>query len=217
MGQAYATLVEKRNINSMNKKHLHHVWTKLRAVKPWYFLLLALIAGTICVASLRSNNQHMLVLRDAVYAADKNNGDVAGTLAKLQAYVTAHMNTDLSSGANSVYPPIQLKYTYDRLVQAESARVAAVNTQIYTDAQHYCEQQNPVDFSGHNRVPCITSYVSTHGAKAQTIPDSLYKFDFVSPWWSPDLAGWSSLVTLLSALLFVIVLIADKWFKVRVK
>ena len=78
----------------------------------------------------------MYKLRNDVYIADKNNGDVYGALQKLQAYVTTHMNTDLTS-PNGVYPPIQLKYTYDRLVQAQGNQLAQDNSQFYTQAQKY--------------------------------------------------------------------------------
>jgi len=197
----------------MNKKKLHHLWTKLRGVKPWYFLIIALISIGVSATALRANNQHMIKLRDAVYAADKANGDVQGTLQALQAYVVAHMNTNLSAGPQAVHPPIQLKYTYDRLVQAQSDQVAKSNTQIYNDAQHYCEQQNSSDFSGRNRVPCIEQYVQGHGVNLPTIPDALYKFDFIAPAWSPDLAGWSMVFAVLSSLLFVISLIVYNFFK----
>lgn len=166
-----------------------------------------------CALALRSNNQHMVKLRDAVYVADKGSGDITKALNELRTYVYAHMNTSLSSGSDSVYPPIQLKYTYDRLVQAESAKVASQNTQVYTDAQHYCEQLYPGSFSGGPRVPCITQYVSDHGLKTAPIPDALYKFDFVSPRWSPDLAGWSMLLTALSLLLAGLLFVTQRWFK----
>lgn len=196
----------------MDKRRLHHTWTKIRRLKPLYFLILAVIATVICIFALRANNEHMVKLRDAVYSADKNNGDVTGTLKSLQAYVTTHMNTDLSNGPTSVYPPIQLKYTYQRLVEAQQA--AQSNNQLYTAAQHHCEMLDPVDFSGHNRVPCIEQYVQSHGgAKPQVIPDALYKFDFVSPRWSSDLAGWSMLAAIILWLLFVIDLLVNLWFK----
>src|SRR5689334_17699523 len=131
----------------MNKRKLHHAWTRTRWLKPWYFLTLAAISTVICVFALRANNQHMIKLREAVYAADKNGGDVKGALKDLQAYVTSHMNTDLSAGNTSVYPPIQLKYTYDRLVQAQKDQFTQANAQLYTDAQHYCEGLNSTDFS----------------------------------------------------------------------
>ncbi len=198
----------------MNKRLLHHFWIKFRLIKPWYFLLLTLVCGTVCVSALRANNEHMIKLRDAVYTADRNDTNVQGALQALQAYVTAHMNTELSAGPNAVYPPIQLKYTYDRLVQAQSTSLSQTNSQLYTDAQHYCEKLDPTDFSGHNRVPCIEQYVEAHGSgRLPPIPDDLYKFDFISPAWSPDLAGWSLVTTVLSGLLFISTFIVDRWFK----
>jgi preprotein translocase subunit SecF len=195
----------------VNKRKLHHVWKKLRLIKPWYFLVLALICGVICALSLRSNNEHMIVLKKDVINADQNNGDVQTALRNLQNYVTTHMNTDLGAGPNAVYPPIQLKYTYERLVKAQSDAISAANTQIYTDAQAYCEQQNSHDVSGRNRVPCIEQYVTDHGGQTvKTIPDSLYKFSFVSPRWSPDLAGWSLVATIIFAVMFVVMFIARK-------
>ncbi len=198
----------------MNKRHLHHIWTKLRLVKPRYFLILTLFSGLVCVSSLRANNEHMLKLRSAVYSADKNGTDVQAPLQKLQAYVTTHMNTNLSSSTTSVYPPIQLEFTYQRLQQTQAAQVANTNSQLYTAAQAYCEKQNSTDFSGHNRVPCIEQYVATNGAGLlPQIPDSLYKFDFVSPVWSADLAGWSIVATILLAGLTVISFATSLWFK----
>ncbi|HSW85308.1 MAG TPA: hypothetical protein VLF79_01675 [Candidatus Saccharimonadales bacterium] len=196
----------------MNK----HRQQRNSAIKPWYFLILALIFGLICIVALRANNQQMIKLRDVVYSADKDNGDVQTALNNLQIYVTSHMNTNLSTGT-SVYPPIQLKYTYDRLVQAQqNSGINATNTQLYTDAQTFCQAQNSVDFSGHNRVPCIEQYVQAHGGAVTTpnqaqIPDSLYKFSFATPTWSPDLAGWTLLATIISFILFIVTLAISKW------
>lgn len=197
----------------MNKRRLHHAWTKIRWIKPRYFLALALTSGVICVIALHDNNIHMLGLRNDVFSADQNNGDVQTALNRLQAYVTGHMNTNLSTGT-SVYPPIQLKYTYQRLLQTQADQLAQSNSQLYTEAQHYCEQQNSVDFSGHNRVPCIEQYVqSKASAQLTPIPDALYKFSFATPRWSPDLAGWSLIVAIVSALLALVTWLADLWFR----
>src|SRR5665213_1496323 len=99
----------------MNKKQLHHIWTKIRWVKPWYILVLLVITASVSVYSLRQNNLQMVKLREAVYVADKNNTDVSSALEALQAFVTTHMNTNLSSGPSAPYPPVQLEYTYTRL------------------------------------------------------------------------------------------------------
>ncbi len=166
-----------------------------------------------CVFALRANNEHMVKLRSAVYAADQNNSNVESALEQLQAYVTTHMNTNLDSGNGTVYPPIQLKYTYQRLLQAQSQAAADANTQLYTQAQTYCQQQDSVDFSGRNRVPCIEQYVLSHDTQLTAIPAALYEFSFISPTWSSDLAGWSMLAAILSGVLFIISVLALLWFE----
>jgi hypothetical protein len=162
----------------------------------WVFGILFLLSSLTCVVALRHNNQTMVTLRSAVYEADKNNGDVNTALNNLRRYVYGHMNTNLSSGNNAIKPPIQLKYTYERLQSTEQKRVDTANTNVYTQAQTYCQQQNSADFSGRNRVPCVTDYVTTHGEKANSVPAALYEYDFVSPKWSPDLAGWTLVISI---------------------
>ncbi|HET9173903.1 MAG TPA: hypothetical protein VFN56_01335 [Candidatus Saccharimonadales bacterium] len=195
----------------MHKKRLHQTVDQLQWLKPWHFLVLAALTGAICVGALRANNEHMAHLRTALYQADQKDQNVQGALQALQSYVTSHMNTNLSSGSGTVYPPIQLVGTYDRLVQAQGATIQKQNSQLYTDAQNYCEQLYPNSLNDPRpRVPCIEQYVQGHGLKTPpAIPDSLYKFDFVSPSWSPDLAGWSLGV----AVLWVI--LAASWFIIR--
>ena len=187
----------------MDKQYLDTLKARLRHIKPWYFLVIALLAGTVSVLALRHNNLQMVALRNQVYTADKNNGDVVAALQNLQVFVTTHMNTELANGPNGAYPPIQLVYSYDRAVQAAGSAASATNSQLYTNAEYYCQKLDPTDFSGHNRVPCVEQYVENHGASLPNIPVSLYEFDFISPVWSPDLAGWSLLLTIVSLLAFV--------------
>ena len=182
----------KQNIN-----HLVQLIRRAVSISPIYFLVLAIIFGAVCVIALRDNNEHMLQLRTALYQADKNNGNVQQALDNLQAYVTANMNTNLSTGAGSVYPPIQLEYTYLRLVQSQDQTALSANTGLYTAAQQYCQRLDPTDFSGHNRVPCIEAYVTSHGVSLPKIPAALYEFDFITPSWSPDLAGWTMITSIL--------------------
>lgn len=202
-------------MSSMNKRRLHHYWRYFRAIKARYFLVAALVFALVAVVALRDNNQRMSELRDAVYAADKEDGDVQGALIALQAHVTAHMNTSLNTGNTAVYPPIQLQHTYQRLVQEKSAAQNAANQDLYTKAQAYCQAQNPNDFSGRNRVPCIEKYVQDNGVQASNvnISPSLYQFDFVAPRWSPDLAGWSIVLAVLFTLLAVSKFVADRLLK----
>lgn len=192
-----------------NIKHsLAKGWDRFSSLNPLYLVAIATVLAIVSIVALRHNNQHMEQLKQAVYRADKSNHDVQGALNNLQAYVTAHMNTDLTTGNGSVYPPIQLEYTYLRLAQAQDQAALSADRGLYTAAQGYCQKLDPTDFSGHNRVPCIEQYVTAHGVNIPNLPASLYEFDFLSPSWSPDLAGWSLLMTVfcfaLGALLYAV-------------
>jgi hypothetical protein len=191
----------------------------IRHVPTWVFLVLFLMSCAVSVYSLRQNNLHMIKLRNAVYEADKNNGDVNTALNNLRAYVYGHMNTNLSSGGNSIKPPIQLKYSYERLQAASQAQNSSDNSSLYTEAENYCQAQIPANlsFSGRARVPCVQDYVTTHGSSTKAVSSALYKFDFVSPVWSPDLAGWSLLISFILFLLLSASFSLDKLVASRLK
>lgn len=176
------------------------------------YLALFLVFGLTAVIALRNNNQHMIVLRNNLYIADQSNGDVEGALDKLRVYVYSHMNTDLSSGGNAIKPPIQLKYTYERLqTQAEAA---VNNTKLYTEAENVCQAQIPasVSVSGKGRISCVQDYILSHGGKqAASIPSALYQFDFISPAWSPDTAGWSILASVFFFASFAVCYLAKRF------
>lgn len=188
-----------------------------KKIPYWVFLGLFIFFGSISIYSLRQNNKNMIALREAVYVADKNGGDIETALENLRRYVHSHMNTNLSAGQGAIKPPLQLKYTYERLQAAEEQRVKQTNDDVYSQAQAYCEKQNPTDFSGRNRVPCIENYVTTYGAKVKTIPPSLYQFDFISPAWSPDLAGWSLLASIVFLLLAGVSFLMDRLVRNRLR
>lgn len=190
-------------MDTQQKKQLHHKWTKIRAIQVWYLVVVFLCMAGITAVALRHNNQQMVELRQAVYQADENNGNTEKALRELRQYVYGHMNTDLSAGSNAVYPPIQLKHTYERLLAAQQEGAKQANAVIYSEAQSYCERLHPESYSGGPRVPCIRDYVASKGVQVPSIPDSLYKFDFVSPTWSPDFAGWSVVLTVLVFLLLI--------------
>jgi hypothetical protein len=197
-------------ISPYSANYYHH---KLKLFKPWYFMLATLLFAGIAVLALRQNNLEMLRLKQQVAVVDEQNGDVEAALKELRQHVYSHMNTNLSSGANAIKPPIQLKYRYERLVAAEQARVSAETSRIYTEAQAVCEAQFPNSFSGGPRVPCIEAYVNSRQVVAKTIPDSLYKFDFVSPAWSPDIAGISMVFSGLSLLALAARLASERWLR----
>jgi preprotein translocase subunit SecF len=52
--------------------------------------------------------------------------------------------------------------------------------------------------------------VTDHGAKPANIPQGLYQFDFVSPTWSPELAGWSLVATIIFLIGFIVSFLRHK-------
>ncbi len=184
---------------------------KLHTIPYWVFLGLFMISTAVSVAALRHNNQTMIALRGDLYVADKDNGDVNAALNKLRNYVYSHMNTNLASGGDSIYPPIQLKYTYERL--ESNAQAAANNSGLYTAAENYCQAHIPasVSISGRGRISCVQDYILSHGGKAAAaISPALYEFDFVSPSWSPDLAGWSLVASVALFIAFAVSYLAER-------
>lgn len=197
----------------MNKRHLHHTWKFLRKVSYWYFLVLSIVFGFIAINALRQNNLGAVKLRDKVLAVDQANGDIEGALRDLRTYTYSHMNSSLAS-TTAAYPPIQLKYRYERLVAAEKARVASVNkATVAKDAAAFCATSKQAN--------CVARYNESQApstfATEKPIPDSLYKFDFAAPVWSADLAGLSIFLTGFFALLFVVRLGLGFWFASQFK
>ncbi len=200
----------------MNKRHIHHLIKQLRVIRTSYFVIALVILGIVAVVSLRQNNIVALQLRDTVLQTDEKNGDVESALRDLREHVYRHMNSDLAVPGGA-YPPVQLKYRYDRLVAVEKERVSAANAQLYTEAQSACEAAIPSGRSL-NRIDCIQNYITNKGAVAESsVPDALYKFNFTPPLWSPDLAGWSIVLFSVVLLLLLIRLVAITWLKHSLK
>ncbi len=192
---------------------------KITSIHHVYYLILAIFFGILCVYALRQNNLTAIRLREDVVAADKANKNVEEKLRVLREFIYSHMNADLSTGGG-LQQPIQLKYRYERLVAAEKKKTDAANGSIYTKAQKFCEKKFPegqVGASGGGRVGCIKNYVSKSGKTADPIPEDLYKFDFISPRWSPDLAGWSLVLSVSFLGLWLFSVVSKRRLRHRIK
>lgn len=153
-----------------------------------------ILSGILLMYGLARNGHGAVARYNTLIATDQAGGDVSKALDELRSYIYSHMNSEIG-GPNGIYPPIQLNGTYSRLVDAEQKRVEEANNTLYAKAQQYCEENGSQGFSGRNRLECINAYVDQNGAKPQGIDESLYKYDFVAPRWSADLAGFSLLLT----------------------
>lgn len=201
----------------MASKKVKEIWQRLKIVNTWYFLGLFVICLIVGVVGVRQNNLKSIELRDAVIEADKQDGDVESALRDLREHMYSHMNASLSS--STLRQPIQLKYRYDRLLEASKGS-STDSQKVYADAQAYCEQRFGAGNLRDGRVPCVQQYIDEHSSQpeqAPEIPEALYKFDFVSPTWSPDLAGWSLLLAGIFLALFLIRFLTERWFKAQYK
>ena len=125
------------------------------------------------------------------------------------------MNTQIGSDTG-IRPPIQLQGTYQRIVAERERAAGQTNEELYERAQNDCESRNPDGFSGSNRLDCIAAYVDENGVQEGVnilVEDDLYKFDFASPRWSPDLAGFSIVFSVVFGVLTMIDLII--YFRTR--
>lgn len=145
-------------------------------------------SGGLSAFLLRQNNLKMLELRDKVFAADKSGQKVYDSLNTFQRYVTTHINS--SPPKLDSQSAIQLKYTYDRTVAAEAARVATARQQMTSEATSYCETQYAA-VRLTQRAQCVQDYVAARPITTATINKDLYSYNFSSPSWSPDRAGYS--------------------------
>lgn len=197
----------------MDKRKLHHQYGLIKKVRPQYFLYIALFFLAMGVIGMRQNNLHMIDLREQVYLADEKGTDVEKPLRELREYVYRHMNTDLASGNVSIKPPIQLTHRYERLVVEEQKKADKVNKEVKAKAESVCEQRFPAAGLNPDRINCVAAYTRENAVKPNQIPSELYKFDFVSPTWSPDFAGLSLLAALIFFTFFIIRLAVGWWYK----
>lgn len=190
----------------MRKRTVSKLWHQIQNISIIGLTIAFIACGAVSIVLLRANNLKMVELRQAVYTADEKGGDVETALRNLRLYVYSHMNTNLRAGSSSSEPPVQLVHRFNAAVAAEQARIAALNnsTKVYADAQAQCERSSlPLTA----RAQCIQDYVVTHGNGAPQLnlpPKEFYTFDFTSPFWSSDAAGWSLAATILLGILLLV-------------
>lgn len=193
---------------SIDKGKLHHWWRQLTRVKTWHLVLVFLLLATASIFLLRDNNLQMIERRRAVLQADQENGDVEMALKDLRKYMAGHMNTRMGE-------PIQLKYTYERIAQDRFAKAAESggtdNAAAYQQAQAECARSNTVAYA-----QCVIDRTGNLAPGANPIvnvelPDAaMFSYIFYSPTWSPDLAGFVLLLTILTLLIIIVRIAAER-------
>lgn len=193
---------------------------RVQALKNWQlFLLLCLIMVAVATA-WRMNNTQMLRRLDAVLVADEalNEEKVRENLVILKSFSESHMNA--STGL------ISLVKIYERDAQAEISRVSNLRAgeNVHKKVSEICDPQ----FDARTRYSrpyfeCWTRELEKiaprDGVDAQPKfrPKELYEFEFISPIWTPDLAGWTTLVAIFIVILIIFNMIFTAILKFMLK
>lgn len=181
-----------------DKRRVKRNIKRLERIKTWQLVILLILVGFIAATFLRLNNIGMVERRTAVITADKNGNETAilNNLYALQRHSASHMNANTG--------PIYLEGSYKRQVEKlveQAKQSSTVDRSIIERADAACRAQ----FPGYSQayVQCNASEQAKYGSTAQAqqtvvFPNpELYRHDYISPFWSPDFAGWSLLVCLL--------------------
>lgn len=190
-----------------NKKSVHHWWRVLRFVKVWQLILVLLILGGASIELLRQNNLGMIERRNLVKMADEQ-GDTAKietALRELQYYVSSHMNTGM--GDKGLYLEKTYQRAYERSVQ-EGLKNDTSSRRLYDEADAQCQAVFNKTYSFPAYTQCVAEKLAGKTGSDplnNTKPPSvdLYRYNFVSPAWTPDVAG----ITLAMAVLLAAILV----------
>ncbi|MBI4101228.1 hypothetical protein HY441_02020 [Candidatus Microgenomates bacterium] len=174
-------------------------------MKARYLFGLAVILAIIGIIGLRINSAQARELRNKIISQDKAGADISSDLNSLREFVFSHMNSTSK---------VVLTESYNRAIEAAKASIqSSASGDVYAQAQAACGQE--VGTSSVAQVECVEKYLNQHlqpGANPQSVqlPQlSQYTHTFVSPAWTPDLAGFGLLAALVFALAALIVYVLE--------
>ena len=215
----------------MRRDHLKRFFGKFKRIKIKNWMLLIILALLLFVDAtlLRVNHIRMTELRDAVLAADDLNDDalIADGLVKLKEFVFSNIivNVVEENGEQVVSfgtGPFYLEHQYLRAAEAALAKAEAElssdanpNGNIYGMAGDTCKAlaiANGWTWDNANFINCMVSEINKYPS-AQDIQDviiaalpstELYRHNYASPVWTPSLAGWMIVFTLIVIVVIII-------------
>ena len=191
-----------------NKKQIRSTLKKISMLKTWQLIILLILVLFIAATALRLNNVGMDQRREGVYSADEAGDEdiIHQRLLSLREYSSSHMNAN--TGA------FVLKNQYDRDsqraladAQNKSEESESPNGNIYKKAAEVCDPQ----FSGYSQayMQCFMNELNKYpesGAVSDSVvlpTAELYQYDFASPIWTPDIAGWTVLLAIIISVVII--------------
>ena len=209
----------------MNREQVKRNLRFFRRMHTWQLVLLLILMIFVTATFLRLNNIGMIQRREAVLSADQQGNDDAlkNRLYDLQRYSASHMNAD--TGA------IYLQQSYNRAAEAKKkaaeAQAESGGTNIYKKIEdEVCGPQaraNGWRWPDARYIACqqneLAKYPSSQAGSGKVeLPNpELYRQSFYSPVWSPDFAGFSTLVCLLITVVIVLRLIGIMILRILLK
>ncbi|MGD8373249.1 MAG: hypothetical protein PVI21_00095 [Candidatus Woesebacteria bacterium] len=191
-----------------NRRQVHYWWRMLRRIKVWQLMILLAIFSVASVELLRQNNLGMIELRNMVKMADEqgNDAQTKQSLADLQSYIYSHMNT--SMGERGIYLEHTYQRAYERTIQ-EGMKDDSESRNLYNSADEACQSVFNKTYSFPAYTQCVAERLANQDssdplASIKTPSVDLYRYNFTSPLWTPDNAGFVVLITFL-ILIFLLV------------
>lgn len=188
-----------------DKRRVKRSIKQLQRIKTWQLVILLILMAFVAATFLRLNNIGMKERRDAVLAADTAGDETSlqGRMYDLQRYVIAHMNSD----TGVFYLQGEYKRESQRRV-AQAENYADPNGNVFVKAESVCKPQFTAWSEAY--VQCFADQLakyppSPNPVENVTFPDaSLYRYNFESPLWSSDFAGWSVVVCVVIVLMILV-------------
>lgn len=191
------------------KRRIRKTIWRLNRVKTWQLLVILVLMMFVSATFLRLNNIGMVQRRTAVLAADQdgNQETMQSRLYDLQRYAAEHMNAN----TGVFYLEGQYKRDVEKIITAAS-NDSNPQGNIHVKADEVCRPQFAVWSQAY--VQCFTGELAKYPpsddpAQNVTLPSTnLYRYDFASPLWSADFAGWSVLICLVLIVMIIVRLVS---------
>ena len=201
------------------KKALKH---GAKGIKAWHLFIILIPLLFLAATFLRLDHIEMTRLRNIVEESDETDDDVrtAATIDELKKFVFSHtvINITEENGQTKISfgtGPFYLANQYYRKAAAILAEAEAnvgddsnPNGNVYAAAMAVCKPQaiaNSWVWNSPGYIACMTGEINkyptsetlTESIKVELPSPSLYRFEFVSPLWTPTASGFTILVCLI--------------------
>ena len=209
---------------------------QIQSLKNWQLFILLLLVIFVDLTALRLNNVGMVRRREAVEAADKVGDVEAARKATIEFanYVHAHMNSGgivYSDKTHWFKINREVKIVWSNIYESDMRKAEQIareaesnnpNGNIFKKAEETCRPRFRGGYSLAYQ-QCILDEQNKYPAsnqgqiKAKYPNITEYTYSFVTPIWSPDLAGWTTLVATILIFMIIIKMITTTILKLVLK